>query len=71
MTDYGTIKIPKDEYDRHNAKRKNLGDSWAEYIDGQAPDAVEGLAELQDAVATIEERTGRIERTLEELEGRR
>jgi len=37
MTDYGTIKIPRDAYERHNARRQDLGLSWAAYIDGEAP----------------------------------
>lgn len=39
MTEYGTIKIPRDEYERHNERRKANGQSWAEYIDGQAPES--------------------------------
>ena len=42
MTDYGTIKVPREEYERHNDQRKDLGLTWAEYIDGQAPDAQSG-----------------------------
>jgi len=34
---YGTIKIPKDEYEKHNERRQDLGLTWAEYIDGEAP----------------------------------
>lgn len=41
MTDYGTIKIPEDEYREHNKRRQNMGLTWAEYIDGQAPDLPE------------------------------
>jgi len=37
--EYGTIKIPKEEYDKHNERRQNLGQTWAEYIAGNAPDA--------------------------------
>jgi len=36
MTEYGTIKIPREQYDRHNERRQEMGVSWAEYIDGQA-----------------------------------
>lgn len=32
------IKLPEDEYDKHNEQRKKMGLTWAEYIDGQAPD---------------------------------
>lgn len=34
----GTIKLPEEDYERHNEKRKEMGLSWAEYIDGQSPD---------------------------------
>lgn len=48
MTDYGTIKIPRDDYQRHNERRKELGQSWAEYIDGQAPDSTADTDALVD-----------------------
>jgi len=38
MTDYGTIKIPRDEYEQHNERRQELGLSWSEYINGEAPE---------------------------------
>jgi len=31
------IKLPADEYDKHNERRKEMGLTWPEYIDGQAP----------------------------------
>lgn len=33
-----TIKLPEEDYKRHNQKRKEMGLSWADYIDGQSPD---------------------------------
>ena len=43
MTDYGTIKIPRDEYEKHNEKRQAAGLTWAEYLNEEAarpgPDA--------------------------------
>lgn len=36
------IKLPEEEYERHNEQRKEMGLSWAEYIDGQAPE-LEGM----------------------------
>lgn len=42
----------------------------ADVSGGDAPDQA-ALAELHDALATIEERTGRIERAIEELGGGR
>ena len=38
MTDKGTIKIPREDFERHNERRKDLGLEWREYIDGQAPE---------------------------------
>jgi len=42
MTDYGTIKLPRMDYERHNQARKDLNMTWAEYIDGQAPEVPNG-----------------------------
>lgn len=36
-----TLKLPEEDYERHNEKRKELGLTWAEYIDGQAPEIEE------------------------------
>lgn len=33
-----TLKLPEGEYERHNEQRQEMGLTWAEYIDGQAPD---------------------------------
>lgn len=33
----GTIKLPEEDYNKHNQRRKKMGLSWAEYIDGQTP----------------------------------
>jgi len=33
-----TIKLPEEEGERHNKRRKEMGLSWSEYIDGQSPD---------------------------------
>lgn len=37
-SDYGTIKIPREDFEEHNARRQDMGQTWAEYLDGQAPD---------------------------------
>lgn len=34
----GTIKLPEEEYEKHNRRRKEMGLTWSEYIDGQSPD---------------------------------
>lgn len=33
-----TIKLPEEVGEKHNERRKEMGLSWAEYIDGQSPD---------------------------------
>jgi len=53
----GNIKLPEDEYERHNERRKELGQTWAEYIDGHTPEHHEKLLEANqrqaDALETI------------------
>lgn len=39
--DKGTIKIPRDDFERHNEHRKTLGLTWAEYMDGVEPDWID------------------------------
>lgn len=38
MTARKTIKLPEEAYERHNERRREMGLTWAEYIDGQAPE---------------------------------
>lgn len=33
-----TIKLPEEDYERHNERRQELGLTWLEYIDGEAPE---------------------------------
>jgi hypothetical protein len=33
---YGTIKIPRDSYEHHNKRRKELGISWEEYLNKES-----------------------------------
>lgn len=40
--DRKNIKLPVEDYERHNERRKELGLTWAEYIDGQSPE-LEGM----------------------------
>jgi len=42
----GTIKLPEDDYERHNEQRKKMGLTWAEYIDGESP-------ELEDTIRRV------------------
>lgn len=45
MADRKTVKLPEDDYERHNERRQKMGLTWAEYIDGQAPDLEETIRE--------------------------
>jgi len=70
----GTIKIPRDDFERHNDRRKDLRLTWAEYINGVAPDATstdadvtEQLDRIESAATTTEERVAELERTLTEV----
>lgn len=36
MPEYGTIKIPRKAYERHNQRRKDAGLSWEEYLDEES-----------------------------------
>lgn len=38
-----TIKLPEAEYEKHNERRKEMGLTWSEYIDGQAPELEDTL----------------------------
>jgi len=59
MTDYGTIKIPHDEYERHNEQRQDMGLTWAAYIDGQAPGVPNGAeVDADDLAARIVDQVG-------------
>lgn len=57
MTEYGTIKVPRDVYERHNERRKDAKLSWAEYLDEETV-TVESDNEPVD-YAEIERRTKR------------
>lgn len=51
MTNYGTIKLPRDEYERHNERRQEMGLSWADYVDGESPQHdIPNSAEIAEAV---------------------
>jgi len=36
MTEYGTIKIPREKYEHHNERRQELGLTWSEYIEQES-----------------------------------
>ena len=41
----GTIKVPQEVKDRHNERRKELGLTWADYMDAMMPDSPATLDE--------------------------
>ncbi len=59
----GTIKLPEDDYERHNQRRKELGQTWADYIDGQSPSLKEPIDEFANGVVFLpdERHEGQIE----------
>jgi hypothetical protein len=38
MAEYGTIKIPREEYNKHNERRQKRGMTWSQYIEDSSPD---------------------------------
>jgi len=47
------IKVNREAFEHHNARRRDMGLSWEEYIDGQAPDLPTPeipTADLQSAI---------------------
>ena len=40
------IKLPEDDYEEHNERRKEMGLTWSEYIDGQAPELEEMMRRI-------------------------
>jgi len=52
MTDYGTIKIPEPAYDHHNERRKEMGKTWEQYINGEAPSVEVDEREIANAVTS-------------------
>jgi len=58
----GTIKLPQEQYEKHNERRKSLGQTWSEYIDGQSPALKEPINEFENGVVFLpdERHEGRI-----------
>ena len=67
MTEYGTIKIPEPAYDYHNERRQEMGVTWEQYINGNAPDRPEAA----DTQAVVDDLVTQLPpRIAEEMEGR-
>lgn len=59
---YGTIRIPREDFDRHNERRKELGLEWVEYLDEESVSVeVESVdyAEIENIVEDTMERVMR------------
>jgi hypothetical protein len=57
MTEYGTIKLPRSEYERHNEERKKNKQTWAEYIDGQAPISNNAEVDVEEIARAVTRQT--------------
>jgi len=72
-TEWTAIRVRKTARDKAQEQKRD-GQTWSEYIADENRE-VDGVGELARAVkslesslSTVEERTGRIERTLEEMQ---
>lgn len=67
MTNYGTIKLPREAYERHNDRRQEMGLTWQEYVDGEAPEAAEvslsdgDIQEIINRIAATADGEGRVD----------
>jgi len=76
MADQKTITLPADKYAEHNQRRKMMGLTWAEYIDGQAPELKKTLRRVireelgtADGSAEDEDPLGRLYDAVDETPG--
>jgi len=77
MVDYKTLRVPVPAWERAKDQKENADRTWGEQIvrpeDGDGGtadgDVAGAIQSLESSLSAIEERTGRIERTLEQLEG--
>lgn len=70
MSGYGTIKIPEPAYEHHNERRQDLGLTWEQYINNQAPEK-QDMEELTQEIKKLQELVEQApKRTAEELEYR-
>jgi CRP-like cAMP-binding protein len=53
----GTVKLPREQYDHHNERRDDMGLSWSDYINGEAPQIAETVRRI-------------VREELDELDGR-
>lgn len=66
MTDYKAIKIPAEDFERHKKRKEELGLSWSEYVDGQAPELGADVDEREIAKMVTTDLEGRLPRKIAE-----
>lgn len=67
--EYGTIKIPEGEYKTHNERRKEMGLTWSEYIDGEQPDGYgEQIAMLKNDVMKLSDELAEARGMIDDLQ---
>jgi len=55
MSEYGTIKIPREDFKRHKERRKDLGLKWLDYIEQESVEVSNGSeASFSDMVNACE-----------------
>jgi len=78
--DYKTMRVPTDAWEAAQSYRQEHGLTWGEYLrlpvdddmGTEQPDIdADMLSDILSAATTAEERTGRIEQQLEQIEGPR
>lgn len=68
--EWKTIRIPAGDFEEHNTRRKELGVTWAEYINGVAPTSSTQQA-LEDLSNRVDEMTLYIDEVRNRLEALR
>jgi len=73
--DYGTIRLPREEFDKHNERRKDVGLTWVEYMNGESPDYSKAVDfdELEDRIVVrfareVEADVSDVQRRIDDLE---
>lgn len=76
MVDYKTLRVPEPAWERAKEQKEAENRTWGEQIvrpDGEsagdgADEFAAAVESLETSLSVVEERTGRIERTLDELQ---
>ena len=68
MTEYKTLRVPVEAWETAKAQKEEAGITWGEQIVREDDSDDTDLDSLSRSVATIEERTGKLERMLEGMQ---